>query len=164
VYAKASIFVCFVGVARIFDVFWRITPPLCVSHKFRCLVYYYVPPDACIGVKPREGVRLCFLLYLFGYLLLFYCACLQTKRVDLQIFRQDVGIDGHGKQSTRHSIFSRGHVVAWGSILGIKFPPLKCMAKMYPQISETVRTRAKRSTTFEQTTPVPKGVTSKSAR
>jgi len=46
----------FASVARIFRCFSGITPPLCVGHKFRWLVYYYVPPDASIRHTEIVGV------------------------------------------------------------------------------------------------------------
>jgi len=79
------------------------------------------------------------------FLFVIFCASLQTKQVDLQIFRQDVGVDGHGKQSTRHEIFSPGSRGGLGAQFWGKISPLKCMAKMVtPLILETVHPRAKR--------------------
>jgi len=68
------------------------------------------------SIPDGVGVRLCFLLFV-----IMFCARLQTKRVDLQIFRQDVGVNGHGKQSTRHNIFSRGSFSGLGLNFGAKF-------------------------------------------
>jgi len=47
----------------------------------------------------------------------------RSPAVDVQIFQQDVEVKGHEKQSTRHDIFSRGHVVARGLDFGGKIFP-----------------------------------------
>jgi len=51
-------------------------------------------------------------VYACSFAIIFFCALLQTKWVDLQtfqIFRQDVRVDGHGVTvSTRYDIFSQG--------------------------------------------------------
>jgi len=129
-----------VGKAFIFRCFSRITPSLCISHKFRWLIYYYVPPDSPIGhtqilgVMPPRGWE-CVLFFV-----IIFCALPQTKRVDLQIFRQDVGVDGHGKQSTRHDIFSQGSRGGLGAPFGAKMSTSEIHGKnCNPHISETVR-------------------------
>jgi len=59
----------------------------------------------------------------------FVCARLQTKRVDLQIFRQDVRVNSHVNSQRAMTFSAGGDVVAWGLDFGAKFPPMKCMAK-----------------------------------
>jgi len=78
------------------------------------------------------GMHLCF------FVCHYFCTRMQTKRVDLQIFCQDVGVDRHGKQSMRHYIFCWGSRGGLGArFCGRHFPFLKCMEYVTPLL-ETV--------------------------
>jgi len=57
-------------------------------------------------------------------------ARLHTKRFDLQGFRQEVGVDGQGKQSMRHDIFSRGSRGGLGLDFVGKIPPSEMHGKI----------------------------------
>jgi len=71
------------------------------------------------GWIPLGGMR-------FSYFLSSFCL---RSPVD-QILGRDVGVDGHGKQSTRHDIFSRGSRGGPRLDFGGKLLPLKCNTKM----------------------------------
>ena len=60
-----------------------------------------------------------------------FCARLQVTWIDLQIFRRRGGVDGHGRQCTRHDVFGQGSRGGWGLDFGVKNSPSEMHWKIF---------------------------------